>query len=138
MSDTGSTEPMASRPEPRAGRPAEPMAGRDVAGSGATATSPGDDLQVERAPDSDGHRLGGTSRKRRDQDRTDPVEAAKDPDTRAKLLLATAALTLLNTLLLIAILVNVLGDAGDQVVVDGVPCIVADGGEEEQTLYCQR
>jgi hypothetical protein len=136
MSDTGSTEPMASRPgDATAGRPGAPMAG--PASSGATAARAGDDLHVEPAPGQDDHRLGGTSRQRRDRDRTDPVEAAKDPDTRAKLLLATAALTLLTTVLLIAILVNVLGDAGEQVVVDGVSCIVADGGEE-QTLYCQR
>lgn len=130
MSDLGRknpTEPMASRP----------------ASAGDTDTDT--ELRVERSDmatdDSvstdDSRRLGGTARDR-DSDRSNPVEAVKDPDNRAKLLLGTAALTLLNTILLIALLAGALGDGtGEQVVVDDVPCIVADA-DGEQSLYCQR
>jgi hypothetical protein len=66
----------------------------------------------------------------------DPVAAVRDPDNRAKLLLAIGVLTLLNFLLLIAVLANVT-DRHDQVVVDGTPCIVTER-DGEGVLFCQQ
>ena len=65
----------------------------------------------------------------------DPVEAVKDPDNRAKLLLGIAALTLLNFLLLLIILTNVTGGDGDPVVVDGRSCIIRQE-EGKSRLFC--
>jgi hypothetical protein len=70
-------------------------------------------------------------------DRRDPIEMAKQPDNRAKLLLGTAALTLLNLILLLVILGNVTGSSFEQVNVDGAPCVIETGGDES-ILYCQR
>lgn len=68
----------------------------------------------------------------------DPVEAMREPDNRHKVWLATAALTLLNTLLLLGLLASTAGDNGPQpVIVEGQPCLVVDG-EEAGTLYCRR
>ena len=68
----------------------------------------------------------------------DPVAAMREPDNRYKLWLATAALTLLNTLLLLGVLASTAGDSGPQpVIVEGQPCLVVDG-EEAGTLYCRR
>lgn len=66
----------------------------------------------------------------------DPVAAVKDPDNRAKLLLAVGLLTLLNFLLLLGVLASVMDD-NDQVVVDGTPCII-DERDGEAVLFCQR
>jgi hypothetical protein len=72
-------------------------------------------------------------------DRRDPVDAVKDPDNRAKLLLGIAAATLLNLILLVAVLMNVVDDGVQEtVVVDGVPCIVAEHDGNESALFCQR
>lgn len=66
----------------------------------------------------------------------DPVAAVKDPDNRAKLLLAIGAMTLLNFLLLLGVLASV-ADRHDQVMVDGTPCII-DVRDGEGVLFCQR
>lgn len=65
----------------------------------------------------------------------DPVAAVKDPDNRAKLLLGIAALTLLNFLLLLAVLANVSNDGPDPVNVEGKPCIIREH-EGDSTLFC--
>lgn len=68
----------------------------------------------------------------------DPVEAMREPVNRHKLALATAALTLLNTLLLLGLLASTAGDNGPEpIIVEGQPCLVVDG-EETGTLYCRR
>lgn len=68
----------------------------------------------------------------------DPVGAMRKPDNRSKLWLTTAALTLLNTLLLLGLLVEHAGEDGPSpVVVDGTPCLVVEG-EKAGTLFCQR
>ena len=66
----------------------------------------------------------------------DPIAAVKDPDNRAKLLLAIGLLTLLNFLLLLGVLASVM-DRNDQVLVDGTPCII-DERDGEGVLFCQR
>jgi hypothetical protein len=125
MSDAGRTEPIPAH--------------------GTSTARDGDDLSVSHEP------TGATAEQRTGPSRapassasdrdanplTDTIEAAKNPDNRAKLLLATALLGLLNLLLLIAVLVNVLGDDYEQVTVDGQPCIV-QLGDGESVLYCQR
>lgn len=114
MSDhTGPTEPL--RPDIGATRAEEPR-----------------DLRLE---DAHGPRTGTAA----SEDSRNPVEAVKDPDNRAKLLLAIAALTLVNLLLLVAVLANVVRDqVHERVVVDGVECVVADQEGAESALYCQR
>lgn len=67
----------------------------------------------------------------------DPVEVVKSPDNRAKLLLGIAALSLLNLLLLAFLLSQVLGGPGEEVVIDGEPCLIAEH-EGENRLYCAR
>jgi hypothetical protein len=125
-SDVGGTQPL--EPDPARAR----------------GTTFADDLRVERV-ERDG-RAGYRHDDRTDehlgavgshQERRDPVEAAKDPDNRAKLLLAIAAMTALNLVLLMALLATVVTQSGEDVVVDGVPCIVTtqDG---ENVLYCRR
>jgi hypothetical protein len=117
-------------------------------------TRVGEDLHVDHG---DAH-LGGTARPRRDPrsdvdtdlrsaargtgrdgetNRPDPIELAKRPDNRAKLLLGTALLTLLNTLLLLGILASVLGGGYEPVTVEGQACVIETGGDEN-VLYCQR
>ena len=88
----------------------------------------------------DGPAVAFTERERAgERDRTrDPVEAMREPVNRHKVLLATAALTLLNTLMLLGLLVSTAGDNGPEpVIVDGQPCLVVDG-EEAGTLFCRR
>jgi hypothetical protein len=127
--------------------PTEPM----HTDSGAVrAETHSDDLRVEGHDGKGADHLGavGTAGRRSDRadrvegsssDRPDPVAAAKDPDNRAKLLLATAALSLLNLLLLIAVLASVTGNrVQEEVVVDGAPCVVAQHGDGESALFCQR
>ena len=65
----------------------------------------------------------------------DPVEAVKDPDNRAKLLLAIAALTLLNFLLLIGVLFSLDNDGPAPVTVDGRTCIIRNH-DGESRLFC--
>ncbi|HWH33389.1 MAG TPA: hypothetical protein VNU01_12030 [Egibacteraceae bacterium] len=68
----------------------------------------------------------------------DPVAAMSEPDNRSKLWLATAALTALNTLLLLGLLFADGADSGPQpVMVDGQPCLVVEG-EDAGTLFCRR
>jgi hypothetical protein len=109
MSDIGRTEPLEKRPQ---GSPEE----RRTAGS-----TTGDDF-------------GATGSHR---DRKDPVEAVKNPDNRAKLLLGIAAVTLLNLILLLVVLANVLGDDFEQVVVEGENCVIGEQ-DGENVLYCAR
>jgi hypothetical protein len=113
MSDIGRTEPLEERPlgSPLERPPADRTAGsRTGADLGATGT----------------HR-----------DRKDPVEAAKNPDNRAKLLLGIAAVTLLNLILLLVVLANVLGDDFEHVVVEGENCVIGEQ-DGENVLYCAR
>lgn len=125
MSDAGRTEPIPAH--------------------GTSTAMDGGDLSVSHEPtEATAAQRTGTSRapasSASDRDSsplTDPIEAAKDPDNRAKLLLATALLGLLNLLLLVAVLVNVLGVDYEQITVDGQPCVV-QLGEGESVLYCQR
>ena len=65
----------------------------------------------------------------------DPVAAVKDPDNRAKLLLAMAAISVLNLLLLLVILTSISGGDGDPVNVDGKQCIIREA-EGRSTLFC--
>jgi hypothetical protein len=65
-----------------------------------------------------------------------PVAVVKDPDNRAKLLLAIGVLTLLNFLLLLGVLASVT-DRHDQVMVDGTACIIGER-EGEGVLFCQQ
>jgi hypothetical protein len=120
MSDVGPTEPM----------PASARGG---------ATRAGDDLQVEpRRTTGTGHLpADGTASRAGSRDDRNPVEAAQKPENRAKLLLAIAAMTLLNLLLLLAVLSAVTGDSFETVTVDGASCVLETGGEEG-VLYCQR
>jgi hypothetical protein len=68
----------------------------------------------------------------------DPIAAMRQPDNRSKLWLTIAALTLLNTLLLLGLLVAHAGEESPEpVVVDGTPCLVVEG-EEAGTLFCKR
>ena len=70
--------------------------------------------------------------------RTDPVAAARSPENRAKIALATAVMSLLNLVLLVILLGTVMNDgAGEEVVVDDQPCVIhtVDG---ENFLYCRR
>lgn len=67
----------------------------------------------------------------------DPVEAAKDPDNRAKLLLAIAAIGVLNLVLLLAVLASVAGGGAEVVEVEGRPCIIQDHDGSSQ-LFCSR
>jgi hypothetical protein len=66
----------------------------------------------------------------------DPVAAVKDPDNRAKLLLAIGVLTLLNFLLLIGVLATV-ADRHDQIMVDGTACIIGER-DGEGVLFCEQ
>jgi hypothetical protein len=88
-------------------------------------------------PPSDG--LDGHEREpARDDLLRDPVAAMREPENRSKLWLVTAALTLLNSLLLLGLVVEHVGaDAPEPVVVDGTPCLVVEG-EETGTLFCRR
>jgi hypothetical protein len=123
----------------------EPLPARDAAGPADQAFR--DERQPRYDPDPqagdldrDVHGERGTrERSSHDRNSHDPIAAAKDPDNRAKLMLATAAMTLLNLLLLIAVLTNVLDDDGsfEQVTVDGQNCVVETGGNES-ILFCQR
>lgn len=71
-------------------------------------------------------------------DRPDAVAPFREQDNRIKLLLAIAALTVLNLILLVALLATVNGGpTREEVAVDGVPCIVVEG-ESGNVLYCQR
>jgi hypothetical protein len=65
----------------------------------------------------------------------DPVAAVKDPDNRAKLLLALAAMTLLNLILLIVVLANVVGGDPEPVNVEGRACIIREH-EGASRLFC--
>jgi hypothetical protein len=128
MSDIGRTEPLRStgshpvRDDLHLDRPGTDGTGSSF-GTAGTAR-PRDTGETHRDAD-DGHR--------------DPIEAAKDPDNRAKLLLATAAMTLLNLLLLAVVLANVLGPDFEEVTVDGQACVIQTAsGDAESTLYCQR
>lgn len=94
-----------------------------------------DGVRAVRAPGDEDYRGPLSSGPGRDL--PDPVAAAKDPTNRAKLLLATAAMTLLNLVLLLVVLANVLGDGAEEVVVDGVPCLIAES-DGENVLYCAR
>lgn len=70
--------------------------------------------------------------------RADPVETFRQPDNRIKLHLFTAAMTLLNLLLLITLLVQHSETLADQVItVDGQRCLVVEQDAEDQ-LFCQR
>lgn len=74
----------------------------------------------------------------RDDMLRDPVAAMRKPDNRSRLWLTTAALTLLNTLLLLGLLIDHAGEDGPEpVVVDGTPCLVVEG-ENAGTLFCKR
>jgi hypothetical protein len=96
----------------------------------ASRTEPLEEQRATRSTDDFG--ATGTHR-----DRTDPVEVVKDPDNRAKLLLVIAAATLLNLILLVAVLASVMGDDFQQVVVDGEQCVIGEQ-DGENILYCQR
>ena len=65
----------------------------------------------------------------------DPVEAVKDPDNRAKLLLALAGMTVLNLILLIVVLANVVGGDPEPVNVEGRACIIREY-EGASRLFC--
>lgn len=70
--------------------------------------------------------------------RPDPLAAVKDPDTRAKLLVAIAALSAVNLLLLLVLLFGDAGGDGPQeVMVENEPCIVVEQ-DGENMLYCAR
>lgn len=108
-------------------------------------TRVGDDLAIEH----DGPRAGTAPRARgertdddRDRngrsDRLDPVQAVQQPDNRAKLLIATALMTLLNLLLLVGILVSMQGSDFETVTVDGQACVIELADGDQSTLYCQR
>lgn len=66
----------------------------------------------------------------------DPVGALSEPEHRHRVLLATAALTLLNTVLLVVTLANVTGGP-EPVTVQGRPCLVVEVDEGNQ-LFCQQ
>lgn len=86
----------------------------------------------------DGLRTGGDQQDGGEEILRDPVAAMRKPENRSKLWLVTAALTLLNTLLLLGLVVAQAGEDGpDPVVVDGTPCLVVEG-EDAGTLFCQR
>jgi hypothetical protein len=152
MSDIGPTEPLPSAPRASAGGGASPASG-PARPSGPTT----DDLRVDRdRPRRGGNDLvaqargtggtgkpGGTATSGETEQSDDgsglpnPVEAVRSPDNRAKLLLGIAAATVLNLLLLLAVLANVTGASYEQVVVDETPCVVEMAGGES-VLYCQR
>jgi hypothetical protein len=68
----------------------------------------------------------------------DPVEAFREPERRIWLLLGIALLSLLNLILLIALLATVTDDLQDQVVeVEGQRCLVVEE-DDANVLYCQR
>jgi hypothetical protein len=113
MSDIGRTEPLEER------HPGTP-----------------DSRPQEHRPAGVREDLGATGT-HRDRDRKDPVEAAKDPDNRAKLLLGIAAVTLLNLILLLVVLASVMGDNFEAVVVEGEKCVIGER-EGENVLYCER
>lgn len=72
------------------------------------------------------------------RDIPDPVETFRDPDNRVKLLLFTAAVALLNLLLLLALAVEVRSDVADEVMdVEGERCLLVEE-EEANALYCRR
>jgi hypothetical protein len=115
--DTGPTEPLGTE-------------------AGDTRTDARGDLRID---SQDRRHMGAAGTPSERSDRPDPVAAVKDPDGRAKLLLAIGIGVLLNLILLVAVLVNVTGDGvGETVVVDGVPCIVAEHDGNESALFCQR
>ncbi len=132
MSDPGRTEPLQSR---GTARPADDLTvdhgGATPAGGAGSGTSTGAATGPRADVDRDARSGSGSGSS------SGPIEAVKDPDNRAKLALATAALTLLNLLLLVVILTNVLGDDYEQVTVDGQPCVVQLSAGES-VLYCQR
>ncbi len=127
MSDIGRTEPL----------PTDAGATRATAG-----TKLHDDLSVDRSTASE--RSIDLREEARGSDAPneglrDPIEAAQRPDNRAKLLLATAAMTLLNLLLLIGVLASLAGGPDfERVAVDGQQCVIELGAGEDSTLYCQR
>lgn len=129
MSDIGPTEPL---PSSRSGT--TPRAASPAAGSGTAS----DDLRVERTRREPHDLVAETSASKAEHgDGANPLEAVQRPDNRAKLLLGTAALTLLNLLLLLAVLANVTGPDYEPINVDGAPCVIETGGDES-ILYCQR
>lgn len=67
----------------------------------------------------------------------EPVAAIKDPDNRAKLMLALAAVSVFNLLLLLIILANVSGTDGQPVAVDGKQCIIREA-EGQSRLFCSQ
>lgn len=93
------------------------------------------DRDRDRDRDRDGH----------DNDRSSgpsAVEGAVDslaqPDNRAKLLLAIAVMVGLTLLLTLISLIDQLAERGSEpVLVQGVPCLVEDGPDEQAVLYCQ-
>ena len=99
---------------------------------GAVRLDPADDDRVP-TQDLGAAAIGGTPV---GGERRDPVEAVKDPDNRAKLLLAIGVLSLLNFLLLLGVLASLSGGP-DQIMVDGRPCIV-DERDGEGVLFCQQ
>lgn len=140
MTDAGRTQPLAARDDvvldPATG---EPVGRAPVTGDRTHGEPVHHDPEYDDRPYDDPAVHDGRHRRdhRDHQERRDPVEMAKEPDNRAKLALGTAVLTALNLLLLIFLLVAVLNDSGDEVIVDGVPCLIADG-DEASVLYCRR
>lgn len=113
----------------------------EIYGDGTTRTN---DLPPRTQPfmPPEGPGVGYAERERQRDERPDllrdPVAAMREPDKRYKLWLATAALTLLNTLLLLGLLLSHANDGGPEpVIVEGQPCLVVDG-EEAGTLFCRR
>lgn len=114
------TQPFSARDDVAAGAPATRDDTGDHLGAAGTAPSPDRGSAL---------RLG---------DGEDPLARFEDRGSRTKILVGTAVLTLVNLLLLVAVLAAVTGRGiSDEVVVDGVPCVVVDDADES-TLYCQR
>jgi hypothetical protein len=67
------------------------------------------------------------------------VQTLSQSDNRAKLLLAIAVMSALTLILALVIAIDHLTDGGaEPVLVDGVPCLVEQGIDDQAVLYCQR
>lgn len=74
-----------------------------------------------------------------DDEDAEIIERLREPDTRARLLLATAGIAAATFLLVLVGLILALTEGPEEpVLVDGVPCLVQEGEDGQALLYCQR
>lgn len=139
MTDTGRTQPLPTEDGATTG-PGSTRLHDDLSVDRSSVHGGPDDVSIDRSgAQHDPTDLRAAARGTDASERrvSDPVEAAQRPDNRAKLLLATAAMTLLNLLLLLGILASMAGPDFERVAVDGQQCVIELGEGEDSTLYCQ-